>query len=327
MTAVIEKNGDQVNGVPQRVPESRRILLDQAIARQLLRTAAASEVFVTDVRNTGPGTFEVRAQWPKSYQEGGQGFFGPRTPEAHDPMLFGETIRQAVQVIGHQALDVPTSHSLLVRDTSWTVDPDGLRLDGAPVDVVLTATAEDLRYRGKALGDIRLGFTCDRDGRRIGAASVRLNSASPAMYRKLRGCYAEATPYQATLLPAVEPATVGRDRAEDVVLAETPLYNVWSLQATPAHPALFPHHTVDHVPAMVLAEGARQAALLVVGDPSAIVVRSEFAFERYVEFDESCVVIADEEIGDDGVSVVRLRFEQDGRVAVLAELGMGFLGK
>jgi hypothetical protein len=313
MTAVIEKNGDQVNGVPQPgLAGGRRILFDQAIARQLMRTTSASEVFVTDVRDTGPDTFEIRAQWPSM-----PGFFGPDA-------MFGETIRQAVEVIGHQALDVPSSHRLLIRDTSWTIDPAGPPIEGAPVDVVLTATAQDLRYRGKHLGDIRLGFACERAGRRIGSASVSLNCASPSSYRELRGCYAEATPYQAALLPTVEPATVGRDKAEDVVLAETPLYNVWSLQADPAHPVMFPrgvHRPVDHVPSLVLMEGARQAGLLVVGDPSAIVVRAEFVFERYVEFDEPCVVVGDE----DG-SVVRLRFEQDGRVAVLVELEMGSLG-
>ncbi|RZS36579.1 A-factor biosynthesis hotdog protein [Herbihabitans rhizosphaerae] len=302
MTAMIEK--DDATGV---LPDAGPVLFEQTIPRHLVHRAAVAEVFVTDLHVTNENTFHVGAQWPR-----GHSFFGPRTTASHDPLIFAETIRQAALLVSHAALGVPKSDRFLLHDMSVSVDMVGLRTADRPVDIVVVVRAHDIRRRGDSIGGIRLEFSCYRDGRKIGTAGLGWSCASAAGYRRVRGDRFSATPYQATLLPAVKPQLVGRDRPEDVVLAETPLHNVWSLQANPGHPVMF-DHPVDHVPGMVLLEAARQATLLTVGKANAVPRAMEFTFRRFVEFEDPCLVIADDQGRTRGGRRLGVTFEQCGR--------------
>lgn len=298
-------------------PATRSVDFQQTIPRSLVHRAAVSEVFVTDLNILGEGRFEVGAQWPRRHS-----FFGPRTPAFHDPMLYAETVRQAGLLIAHRAYGVPLSHSFLSDHKVYSVSEAGLATEGRPIDVVLLVSAHEVEHRGKNVGGMRLDYECVRDGQRIGTASVRWRCVSPAVYRRVRGDHFAATPFQAAVLPAVAPALVGRDRAEDVLVAETPTDGTWSLRFDPDHSALF-DHAVDHVPGMVLIEGARQAALLAVGDPYAIPTSVEFEFGSYVEFDSDCrlVVVADG-TGSDRTRTVRVEVRQNGATAAHGTLGM-----
>ncbi|MEO6083044.1 MAG: ScbA/BarX family gamma-butyrolactone biosynthesis protein [Umezawaea sp.] len=298
-------------------PATRSVDFQQTIPRSLVHRAAVSEVFVTDLNILGEGKFEVGAQWPRRHS-----FFGPRTPAFHDPMLYAETIRQAGLLIAHRAYGIPLSHSFLSDYKVYSVDETGLATDGRPVDVVLRVSAHEVEHRGKNVGGMRLDYECVRDGQRIGTASDRWRCVSPAVYRRVRGDHFAATPFQAAVLPAVTPALVGRDRAEDVLVAATPTDGTWSLRFDPDHSALF-DHAVDHVPGMVLIEGARQAALLAIGDPYALPTRAEFEFGSYVEFDSNCqLVVEADDAGSDRTRTVRVEVRQKGATAAHGTLGM-----
>lgn len=298
-------------------PATRSVDFQQTIPRRLVHRAAVSEVFVTDLNIHGEGQFEVGAQWPRRH-----GFFGPRTPSSHDPMLYVETCRQAGLLIAHRAYGIPLGHSFLSDHKSYEVDEAGLTTVGRPVDVVLRVSAHELQYRGKNVSGGRLDFECFRDGHRIGKGSEQWRSISPAVYRRVRGDHFAATPFQARVLPTVAPARVGRERAEDVLVAATATPGTWSLQFDPDHPVLF-DHAVDHVPGMVLIEGARQVGLLAIGDPRALPVFAEFEFVSYVEFDAECLLVVEEvAVAVDGTRIVRVTLRQNGAVAAIGTLGM-----
>jgi hypothetical protein len=312
---------DSVREIPETKingrPATRAVDFQQTIPRSLVHRAAVSEVFVTDLNILGEDRFEVGAQWPRRHS-----FFGPRTPAFHDPMLYAETIRQAALLIAHRAYGVPISHSFLSDHKAYSVDEAGLATLGRPVDVVLRVSAHEVEYRGKNVGGMRLDFECFRDGHLIGTASERWRCVSSAVYRRVRGDHFAATPFQAAVLPAVDPASVGRDRTEDVLVAATPTDGTWSVRFDPDHAVLF-DHAVDHVPGMVLIEGARQAALLAVGDPYAIPASAEFRFDTYVEFDSDCrLVVEADAVGPDGLRTVRVDVRQKGASAAYGTLGM-----
>ncbi|WP_134729737.1 ScbA/BarX family gamma-butyrolactone biosynthesis protein [Amycolatopsis nivea] len=298
-------------------PGGRPVDFQQTIPRNLVHRAAVSEVFVTDLNIVGEGQFEVGAQWPRRH-----GFFGPRTAGSHDPMLYAETTRQASLLIAHRAYGVSLGNAFISDWKTSSIAPEGLVTEGRPIDVVLRASAHDPVFRGKNLIGMRTEFGCFRDDELVGTASETWRCVSPAVYRRLRGDHFAATPFQARALPTVAPALVGRDRGEDVLVAETAVPGTWSLQFDPDHPVLF-DHSVDHVPGMVLIEGARQAALLTLGDPYALPLRSDFEFSAYVEFDSECLLVAEElEPDADGCRVVRVVLEQKGRAAATGILAM-----
>jgi hypothetical protein len=145
---------------------------------------------------------------------------------------------------------------------------------------------------------------------------------SSAVYRRVRGDHFAATPFQTAAVPGVAPASVGRDRAEDVLVAATPTDGTWALRFDPDHAVLF-DHPVDHVPGMVLVEGARQAALLAIGDPYALPASAEFRFDAYVEFDSECLLVVEaDKAGPDRTRTVRVEVRQKGATAATGMLGM-----
>jgi hypothetical protein len=296
----------------------RPVDFQQTVPRHLVHRAAVSEVFITDMRETGENHFTLGAQWPRRHS-----FLGPRTKTSHDPMLYAETTRQATLVLAHRAFEIPLTSSFLSANKKWAVIPAGLGVSDRPVDIVLTARAHDIRPPRKGSARMRLEFECFRDGVQIGTATESWSCVPPATYKRVRGDRFASTPFEAgTPVSTVEPGRVGRERPGDVLVTETERDNVWALQFDPDHPVLF-DHPVDHVPGMVLMEGARQAALLLLADPEALPLRADYNFTKYVEFAEPCLIIVDERASTAaGVRVVHVTFEQNGRPVATGTLDM-----
>jgi 2-oxo-3-(phosphooxy)propyl 3-oxoalkanoate synthase len=286
-------------------------------AAQSTQGSTGSDALVTDLHIVGDDIFAVTAQW-----SGQHGFYGRTSDGAHDPLLFAETVRQAAMAIARRAFDAPMSDGYLPYQVSWEINADGLRATPEPVDLILTASAHDIHRKDGQVDRMRLEFDCYRDGYRVGFATQGWSAMTPSSYRASRGDNFGAEPYQATLLPAVEPDLVGRERQEDVVIAETPMYDIWSLQCAVDHPVLV-EQPADHLPSTVILESARQVALRMVDEPRALPVRVEFAFIRCVEFDESCLIVANEDPPfDEDLRAVSMTFEQDGLVAATATVAV-----
>lgn len=305
MTTMINPSrGPLSEGLPSAEP-----LFEQTVAPGLVRRVARQDVFVKDLRVLDHNKFEVGLRWPGSHV-----FYGPSTPDTHDPLLFLESIREAILLVANVAFAIPAEFKYITHEKQYSVSLDGLRRNGnQPVDIVAIGTALDIRRRGRGFAGMRTEFTCYRDGVRIGTAAYRWSCVSAAGYARLRGEHGSAAPAPRDGISLVAPAVVGRSSEIDVMLAETP--RGLELCIDPAHPVVF-DHPIDHVPGNGVIEVARQAALLALGRPCAVPVSGDFSFDHYIEFDGPCLVRTDvERVRADGVSVVRVVFEQGGNIA------------
>ncbi|GAB2762006.1 ScbA/BarX family gamma-butyrolactone biosynthesis protein [Amycolatopsis magusensis] len=319
MTAMMTRPaGDVVTATPEFgnavVSQRSDVMFDRTIPRALVHRAAVSEVFLTDLCALDDTEFQVGAQWPR-----GHSFFSLLRPDYHDPLLMAETIRQAGLLIAHSEFGVALDWKFIVHRQSFSLGSDGLRLGARPADIVLAVTCHDLKRRGKRVAGGHLELNCYRDGERIGSGGAVWSAVSPSAYRRLRGERAGAVT-EVEPLAGVAPATVGRDRARDVVLA--PGDREWVLRVDQSHPVMF-DHPVDHVPGMVTMEAARQAAKLVVGQPDALPVGCDFHFEHYLELDAPALVNATEVTAvRSGVRSVEVVFGQAGRTAAFGTVDL-----
>jgi hypothetical protein len=82
---------------------------------------------------------------------------------------------------------------------------------------------------------------------------------------------------------------VNRLSDAEVVLSATDDPRRWLLTPNLDHPTLFDHGG-DHIPGMVLLEGARQAAFAAVGSPVFVPASASTTFSHYAEFDQLCYI-------------------------------------
>ncbi|MXM68911.1 A-factor biosynthesis protein [Streptomyces sp. HUCO-GS316] len=296
-------------------PEKEAELFERTVPRGLVHRSAVSEVLLTGLRPKGRDKYHIGAQWAR-----GHSYYGPVAGRWHDPMLLGESIRQAGLLLAHEALGIPLDYHFLTQSTSFELTERGARLAGTPADVVLGVTLRDIRCRGAYVSSFALDVLAHRDGELMGSGHAASDCVGPAVYRRLRGARAEARPAY-TLIRAVRPDLVGRLCEFDVVLGRPEvedaegLGGVHLLRVDATHPVLF-DHPVDHVPGMLLLEAARQAALSALGLPRGLLVGCEASFRRYVEFDSPCLVSASKPTVDaEGGRTLTVQFHQAGSVA------------
>lgn len=277
------------------------------VPREYVHRAALAEVFLTGIHPTGLDSLTVTAQWPRAHT-----FYGP-TAGVHDPLMFIESLRQAVNLITHTVYAAPMDHHQIWRHLSVDLDRDALFVGDTPASIELDIRCADVERRGSALRGMRMEVTGRRDGHYLGSAVSSVTSLPRTVYRRLRGPHAEVWKGATKALPLpppVPPALVGRSRPEDVVLAPTRVRDRWQLRADTSHPILF-DHPQDHAPGMLLLEAARQAALAVSPPVPVVPVGTEAVFHRYVELDDDCwieaVPIAPDARGDSRTRVVALQ--------------------
>ncbi|POX37529.1 transcriptional regulator [Streptomyces sp. Ru73] len=284
--------------------------LTTTVPREYVHRSTITEVFLTDWRGTGPGAWTVTAQWPRAHS-----FYAP-AHGMHDPVMLAETVRQTAILLSHVGHDVPLGHPAIWGRLQYSVTPTALALTGAPADLELHVTDHDIVRRAGRLSTMRQMLRIVRDGRYLGSVEGTLSCHTPAVYRRLRGEYADLELALARRLPlpeAVDPALVGRDRATDVVLAPASGRDRWQLRVDTTHPVLF-DHPVDHVPGMLMVEAARQAAYAATGPAPSLAAAMDCSFLRYAELDAPCWVRT-EAAGRDsaGLPRVAVTVEQHGR--------------
>ncbi|MEI5036159.1 ScbA/BarX family gamma-butyrolactone biosynthesis protein [Streptomyces sp. CA-278952] len=268
------------------------------------------EVLLTSWAETNPGCYEVTARWPR-----GHAFYRP-SGGSYDPMLIAESVRQTVPLLSHAVHDVPREFKQAWEDYSFAVEPSASLVTTVEEEVRLAVSCSDVVRRGSRFAGMTMRVDIHLGERLMGTARTRFNNQPAAIYRRLRGSYADTEEALAACLPAgppVEPHRVGRDSPADVVLSPAPgmAPGRWMLRVDPGHPVLF-DHAVDHVPGMLLLEAARQAAHAAVDGASTVTgMRTDFA--RYVELDAPAVVVAGDPVPDGtGRSRVNVSIEQHG---------------
>lgn len=228
----------------------------RTVSRRLVHRAAVAEVFVTDAVVLGEDHFLVASQWPRDHA-----LYHPDAQRRSDPLLFAETIRQALVYLAHWHYGVPLTHRFVGYDMDFEItDPGALCVGGRPMPVELEARWQWTDHRPPRRYGARLEVGLSVGGRRCGRGSLRVVALDERSYRIVRGHVSGAEP--ATVPPEeprrrVEPGLVGRLRNKDSVLARGSSATEWLLRPDLDHAILFDHPT-DHLPMMVLLEGFRQ---------------------------------------------------------------------
>ncbi|MEU7488957.1 ScbA/BarX family gamma-butyrolactone biosynthesis protein [Streptomyces sp. NPDC042319] len=255
--------------------------LTTTVPREYVHRSAVTEVFLTGWRGDGTDAWTVDAQWPRAHS-----FYGP-AHGLHDPVMMAETARQAGLLLNHVGHGVPLGHTVAWGSVRYTVAPEALKVAGTPADVEVRVRDHDAVRRGSRLSGMRQTFDAYRDGRPLGRTECTFTCLTPAVYRRLRGPYADLDHALSRVLAPGEPlrpALVGRDREADVVLSPADGTGRWQLRTDITHPVLF-DHPVDHVPGMLLVEAARQAAYATVGPGRWTATAMDCSFARYAELD------------------------------------------
>jgi hypothetical protein len=268
------------------------------------------EVLLRTWTETSPERYVLTARWPK-----GHDFYRP-SQGAYDPLLLAESVRQAVPLLSHAVHGVPREYKQAWERFSFSVESLATLVTTDEEEVSLVVTCSDVVRRGSRFAGMTMDIEVRLGNRLMGTAHTRFNNQPAAIYRRLRGGYADIDAALARCLPAgppLAPHQVDRQSPDDVVLSPTPDggRGRWMLRVDPTHPVLF-DHAVDHAPGMLLLEAARQAAHA-VGDGASVVTGMKTDFVRYVELDSPAVVLAGEPVDDGtGRRRVEVAIEQHG---------------
>jgi hypothetical protein len=298
------------SGAPETVP----------VTKELAHRTTEADVFPTRWRRISETRFRFTAHWPAAHA-----FFGPVDDRHQDPMVVGETLRQASMVLAHAEFGAPADTHFVMWDLTVHTDPSALLLADAAEPVDVDVVCSEIRRRGRGLSSMRTTMEFRRAGRFVARGTGSTGCTSPLAYRRLRAKQLAQLDTPVPLLPGISPALAGRSRAEDVVLAPGDRPGVWQLRVDTGHPVLFPRPN-DHVPGMVLFEAARQAATAASGRQPFLPRSMAAAFSRYAELHTPCWIeteVLDEnpgDPGDPGETTVRVSGRQDGESVFSATL-------
>ncbi|MER7185748.1 ScbA/BarX family gamma-butyrolactone biosynthesis protein [Streptomyces hyaluromycini] len=268
--------------------------LPHRVSKEDVHKRDGAEVLLVSWERTGSDTFTVAAVWPsdRSFYQTVNGLY--------DPLLFVETVRQNVPLISHVGYDVPPGHHLIWQDLTCEVSPSVMQVADGPSLIELRISCSQVSRRGARLAALTMDVVALRDGVLLGTARARFTSNPPAVYRRLRGAYADLERSVAAALPPaapVDPELVERARESDVVLADCEFPGRWQLRNDLSHPVLF-DHPVDHAPGMLLLEAARQAVHAQSPAAGLAPVRFDAKFSRYVELDAPCWIVTETGVPD-----------------------------
>ncbi|MFC4883894.1 ScbA/BarX family gamma-butyrolactone biosynthesis protein [Streptomyces beijiangensis] len=286
--------------------------LTTTVPKEYVHRAGLAEVFLTGCTAHDDLRFSLTGQWPRAHT-----YFNSSDGSSHDPLQVAETIRQACIYLAHTGLDVPLGHQFVMWNLSYTTDLSRLCIGSNPTDFAIEANCTELNRRGDAASEIRMDLAIYRDGSLLAHGAGHYGPLPPAIYKRIRGRRAtgpldEADAAIAVDTHALPPASVGRTSAADVVLTATDRPRRWLLTPNLNHPILF-DHSADHVPGMVLMEGARQAASALVGPQGFIPVNASNSFWRYAELDRPCWIDVTQTASESGNTMtVEVTGRQDG---------------
>ncbi|WP_225804955.1 ScbA/BarX family gamma-butyrolactone biosynthesis protein [Streptomyces sp. NK15101] len=259
--------------------------------------------------------FSVSARWPAAHP-----FFSPVAGDRHDPVLVAETIRQATMLVAHAEFGVPVEDQFVMWGLGYTADAEALAVSGLSSDIAVDVVFSDLDSRRGSLRNLRSTVVITRDGRYLATGSALARSTSALAYCRIRGERMAALGRPVPLIPGVAPHLVGRERAEDVVLAPGARPGQWQVRINTGHPTLF-RRPNDHIPGMMLLEAARQAATMAVGSAAFLPTVMDVSFSRYAELDSPCWVEAETvPTSDPSVTAVRITGRQDDEPVFLCTL-------
>ncbi|MEU3253242.1 ScbA/BarX family gamma-butyrolactone biosynthesis protein [Streptomyces sp. NPDC006997] len=288
------------------------------IPQQYVHRSDEADVLLSHFTAESDDTYRIAVRWPRAHA-----LFAPTGGGRGNPMLMAETVRQCGAVVSHAVYDAPLDQHFLLWNLRYEVPDDVYAAALPPTPTEAVVRCVDVRLRGRKLAEFGLEVKLYRGPLLIGRGGLRATCVSEAAYRRLRPT--RPRPTATDPLPApVPPASVGRDRAEDVLLAPTGRPGAWLLRVDQEHPVIFDSQH-DHVPGRALVEAMRQTATAFTGRGRAVAPALHADFHHYVELDAPCELLA--EPGPTALShgraAVLVTLRQSGQVAATGLVTLG----
>ncbi|MHB9864525.1 ScbA/BarX family gamma-butyrolactone biosynthesis protein [Streptomyces sp. YIM S03343] len=281
------------------------------VDKALVHRAHLHDVLPTHLAQHSDTSFTVSARWPREHAL-------YLTPDGrYTASLVLETIRQTTLLVSHAGLGVPLGHHFVMYELSHRFEPGRLPAGpaGAPA-LTLEVEVTEVRRRASVPASARMEMVLRSADGTVGSGSIRFSITSPAAYARIRGELATTAALEplTALTAPVDPPTVHRGRACDVVLTPDDAAGRWLLRADPSNQLFFDRPN-DHLPAMVLVEAAQQAAHLAAATGRFSPQASHMTFSRYVELGAPCRIEAAPGIAEDGTARIDVTGHQNGQLA------------
>ena len=277
----------------------------RTVDRGLVHRDSLGEVFLTDLAALDAGSYAVAAQLPRSHAYYGDHLLRPST---YDPVLLLEASRQAGLAGAHQFFGVPADHKFILTHLRIHLEhPERIVVGPAPFPLTMLVRVADRKIREGVTTGVDSEVELSVNGVVIGRASVGLRFRSPSSYLSLRlgNRNGQELPSSAThacpvIGTPVAPHLVGRTNPDNVVLVDASAQGNTAratLRTPTGHPSMF-DHPQDHLPGMVITEGARQLALFAALDTRGMSSAKTFptdldvVFTRFGELEQETVLTA-----------------------------------
>ncbi|MFI2641587.1 AfsA-related hotdog domain-containing protein [Streptomyces sp. NPDC018610] len=242
---------------------------------------AVEQVLVTDVAEE-EGRLLAMAQLPRTHRLYND---VPRNGRRrHDLLLLGEAARQSSEAIVHRLMGVPLDRQFVIGTMRVAMlDEKAVCAGPEPENMV----AELVVHKAKKRPDgtprhLRASVICHLKGVPAVEFSGTLMLVAQDSYEALREEAGAVAVGSGGVRPS--PAEVGRTDPRNVVIADLRREDgrlTARLDVDPGDPVFF-DHALDHYPAMLLGEGARQVALAAL--PGAVdITEYAFTFEQFAE--------------------------------------------
>lgn len=263
--------------------------VDQTVERFLVHRMALTEVLLTDSRQLADDHFVAAAQLPRDHA-----YYGDHTCDGDilDPLMLLEACRQAGLYASHRFEGVPRENKFILTHLKFTRHDTG-RAVRLPDRLVMDAVVTSRLLRDGEVRGIDLELTLLMPGGVVGVVDLGLRYRSQESYRALRLRNRDAREPESTerfqprhVTSPAAPRTVGRHRRENVVIGDLRSGEgfVQGVLRLPASHASMFDHAQDHIPGMVLAEAARQLAVLTGHDQHGWPVHRSRLDELHITF-------------------------------------------
>ncbi|MER5861928.1 ScbA/BarX family gamma-butyrolactone biosynthesis protein [Kitasatospora sp. NPDC002040] len=278
----------------------------RTIDRLLVHRDALGEVFLTDLVEIDQGHYLAGAQLPRSHA-----YYGDHLlrPESYDPLLILEACRQAGLAGAHRIYGVSADNKFILTHLSLDIPrPERLAIGSGPAQLAMDVAIASRKEREGRVTGLDYVFTLSLDGTAVGTATLGLRFKTPNGYLTLRlnnrngmALPSSAAYPQSTPGTPVPPHLVGRASTDNVLLVEPAVTRDGSsalLRVPARHASLF-DHPQDHLPGMVIAEGARQLALFAalelhgMSTAKTAVTGVDVRFTRFGELEDETVLTAE----------------------------------
>lgn len=289
--------------IPPNEPE---LDFSRTVDRLLVHRDALGEVFLTDLRRIDGESYAAAAQLPRSHA-----YYGDHQlrPSFHDPLLLLEACRQANLAGAHRFYGVDEDNKFILTHLRLTLTHlRSLVVGPAPLPLVMRVRVANRKERDGRVTGLDYAIELSVDGMVIGTSEMGLRFKTPTDYLTLRlsNRAGRALPSSANH-PDVTPGTpvaphlVGRSAPENVVLVDAATSGATGsagLRIPADHPSMF-DHPQDHLPGMVITEGARQLALFTALDVCGMSAAKVFPtdidvrFTRFGELEDETVLTAE----------------------------------